>query len=135
MGRAMKLEELAEKLAAASFYEDKLITRTAEGWEVETACYYAEADWTYKDGIEYYGTNDATRVHTGLQDHYGVVDKGFILWHFREALEAMKEGDELSFAYFIVYDSEAELNEEEQVYYDKNGDETDEIAGWSIAMW
>lgn len=118
----MKLEELAEKLAEVSFYEDKRITRTAEGWEMEDDYLYAEAEWTYPDGIEYYGTNDETRVHTGLQDPYGRADKGFILYHFREALEAMKEGDELSFAYFIVYDFEAALDE-------------DEIAGWSVAMW
>ena len=135
MGRAVKLEELAEKLAAISFGDDRLITRTAEGWELDNDYLYAEAAWTYEGGIAYYGTNEETREHTGLQEHYGQAHRDFILYHFREALEAMKEGDELSFAYFIVYDADAVFNEEEQAYYDKDGDLTDEFAGWSVAVW
>lgn len=129
----MNLTEALQAVAVSSFHEDLLITPLGNG-EYDTArtIVYATEDiaWSELHGLEYPEIDDLEVADEFHPSEY--IDHANQIEHYLpEAVEWLKEGTPVSFAYAVVEDRTA-------LYQDANGydmlDESydPEPVGWTI---
>lgn len=133
----MSLDAALQRVAEASFYEDKLIRPAGFGlYTVEDTNAHMSDDWVWdhEHGLLDW---DSVSETSGLMDPYERFDRSaHIRYHMPDAIEALQDGHDVEFAYAAVDHEYSTFEHDEDVCPGPEECTCDTIVGWILcAQW